>query len=185
MKHPGCEWGFGLLHQGVHRDWSSALYCFLNMAELSLDVPEPLLLRPLLCLLMIKDESIALVIPIMPLLIVILSRRFIGVVLPGVASFSFSICFPSRCCYSSRVMRFWPPRAYRTSWGRCSFLVSCSNTLSKRWLVRRSASISSVLACRVSSVPLGGRLSTSPCWSCILRGLAWLLLVFLVYTISH
>ena len=30
----------------------------------------------------------------------------------------------------------------------------CSNSLSKRWLVRQSASISSTLAYRVSSVPL-------------------------------
>ena len=29
------------------------------------------------------------------------------------------------------------------------------------------------------------RLSTLPCWSCILGGLAWLLLVFRVDTISH
>ena len=29
-----------------------------------------------------------------------------------------------------------------------------------------------VLACMVSRVPSGGRLSMSPCWSCILGGLA-------------
>ena len=96
VQHPGCEWGFDLLHQGVHRDWSSTFYCFLNKAELLLDVPESLLPRPLLCLLLIKDESIALIIPVVPLLIVILSRVFVGVVLLSVASFSFSICFPRR-----------------------------------------------------------------------------------------
>ena len=43
--------------------------------------------------------------------------------------------------------------------------------------MRRSASTSSVLACTVSNAP-GSRLSTSPGWSCILGGLALLLLVF-------
>ena len=63
--------------------------------------------------------------------------------------------------------------------------MSCSNSLSKRWLVRRSVSILLVLACMVSRVPPGGRLSMSTCWSCIHVGLAWLLLVFRVDTISH
>ena len=43
VQHPGCEPGFSFLYQGVHRDWSSALYCFLHVVELLLDVPEPLL----------------------------------------------------------------------------------------------------------------------------------------------
>ena len=42
----------------------------------------------------------------------------------------------------------------------------------------------SVLACVASNVP-GGRLSTSPGWSYILGGLALLLLVFQVDTISN
>ena len=132
------------------------------MAELLLDVLEPLLPRLLLCLLLIKDGSIALVIPAVPLLIVILSRGFVRVVLPGVASFSFSICFPRRVkvLLFFLVMVFWPPRACRASWGHCICLVSFSNSLSKRWLMRRSASISSILACRASRVPPGGRLST-------------------------
>ena len=96
VQHPDCEWGFNLLHQGVHRDRSSALYCFLHMDELLLDVPEPLLPRPLLRLLLIKGGAIALVIPSVPLLIAILSRGFMRVVLPCVASFSFSVCFPRR-----------------------------------------------------------------------------------------
>ena len=49
--------------------------------------------------------------------------------------------------------------------------------------MRRSASTSSVLACIVSNTP-GGLLSTSPGGSCILGGLALLLLVFRVDTIS-
>ena len=43
VQHPGCELEFSLLHQSVHRDWSSAFYRFLHMAELLLDVPETLL----------------------------------------------------------------------------------------------------------------------------------------------
>ena len=60
---------------------------------------------------------------------------------------------------------------------------SFSNSPIRRLLVRRSASTSSVLACIVSNVP-GGLLTTSPSWSCILGGLALLLLVFRVDTIS-
>ena len=45
VQHPGYEWGFGLLYQSVHGDWSSALYCFLHVADFLLDVlvatPEP------------------------------------------------------------------------------------------------------------------------------------------------
>ena len=48
----------------------------------------------------------------------------------------------SRCRFSSRGMVLRPSRAYRTSWGCCICLVSFSNSLSKRWLVRRSVSIS-------------------------------------------
>ena len=80
VQHPGC-------------DWSSAFYRFLHMAELLLDVPEPLLPRLLPCLLLIKDVPIASVIPTIPLLIAILSRGLVRVMLPGLASFSFSICF--------------------------------------------------------------------------------------------
>ena len=68
---------------------------------------------------------------------------------------------------------------------RCICLLSCTNSSIKHWLVRRSASTSSVLACTVSNAPTGGRLSTLPGWSCILDGLAWLLLVFRVDTISY
>ena len=96
VQHPDCEWGFGLLHQGVHRDWSSALYCFFHVAEFSLDVPEPLLPRPLLCLLLIKYGLIAFVVPAMPLLVVILSGGLVRTMIRGVTSFSFSICFSMR-----------------------------------------------------------------------------------------
>ena len=96
VQHPGCERVFSLLYQGVHRDWSSALYCFLHVVELLLDVPEPLLPRPLLCLLLIKDGPIAFIVPALPLLIVILSEGLVRVMLPGMTSFSFFICFLMR-----------------------------------------------------------------------------------------
>ena len=96
VQHPGCEQGFSLLRQSVHRDWSSAFYRFLHMVELLLDVPEPLLPILLPCLLLIKDGSIASVVPTVSLLIAILSRGLVRVMLPGLASFSFSICFSRR-----------------------------------------------------------------------------------------
>ena len=50
--------------------------------------------------------------------------------------------------------------------------------------MRRSDSTSSVLVCIVSNAP-GGQLSALPGWSCILGGLALLLLGFRVDTISN
>ena len=96
VQHPDCEWGFGLLYKSVHGDWSSALYCFLHVANLLLDVPEPLLPQPLLCLLLIKDGPITFVVPALPLLIVVLFEGLVRIMLPGVASFSFSISFSTR-----------------------------------------------------------------------------------------
>ena len=133
------------------------------MADFLLDVPEPLLPQPVLYLLLIKDGPIAFVVHALPLLIEVLSGGLVRIMLPGVASFSFSIASRrgSRCC-SSRVTGFWPFRAYRVSWGRCICLVSSSNSFSKCWLVMRSASTSSVLTCTISNMPQGGWLSTSP-----------------------
>ena len=76
VQHPGGEWGFGLLYQGVHGDWSSAFYRYLYVANFLLDVPEPLLPRPLL--------------------VAILSGGLVRIMLPGVASFPFSIRFSTR-----------------------------------------------------------------------------------------
>ena len=75
-RHPVGEWRLGLLHQGVHEDWSSAFYCYLHVANFLLDVPEPLLQRPLL--------------------VAILSGGLVRIMLPGVASFPFSIRFSTR-----------------------------------------------------------------------------------------
>ena len=96
VQHPGCEWGFGFLYQGVHRDWSSALYRFLHVADFLLDVSKPLLPRPLPCLLLIKDGPIVFIVPALPLLIAILSRRLVRIMLLGVTSLSFSIRFSIR-----------------------------------------------------------------------------------------
>ena len=101
VQHPGCEWGFGLLYQGVHGDWNSALCCFLHVADFFLDVPKPLLPRLLLCLLLlcillIKDGPIAFVVPALPLLIAVLSEGLVRIMLTGVTSFSFSICLSTR-----------------------------------------------------------------------------------------
>ena len=76
VQHPGGEWRLGLLHQGVHGDWSSAFYRYLHMADFLLDVPEPFLPRPLL--------------------VAILSKGLVRIMLPGVASFPFSIRFSTR-----------------------------------------------------------------------------------------
>ena len=76
MQHPDGEWRFGLLHQGVHGDWSSTLYRYLHVANLLLDVLEPLLPRPLL--------------------VAILSGGWVRIMFPGVASFSFSIRFSTK-----------------------------------------------------------------------------------------
>ena len=96
VQHPGGEWRFGLLYQSVHGDWSSDLYRFLHVADFLLDVPESLLPRPLLCLLLIKEGLIAFVVPAMPHIVAIFSRGLVRIMLPGAASFSFSIRFSMR-----------------------------------------------------------------------------------------
>ena len=96
MRHPDCVWGFGWLYQGVNGDWSSVLYCFLHVAYFLLYVPEPLLPRLLLCLLLIKDGPIAFAVPTLPLLIAVLSGGLVRIMLHGVSSFSISIRFSTR-----------------------------------------------------------------------------------------
>ena len=76
VHHPGGEWRLGLLYQGVHGDWSSAFCRYLHVDDFLLDVPEPLLPRPLL--------------------VTILSRGLVRIILPGVASCPFSIRFSMR-----------------------------------------------------------------------------------------
>ena len=76
VQHPGGELGFGLLYHGVHGDLSSAFYRYLHVADFLLDVSEPLLPPPLL--------------------VAILSGGLVRIILPGVASFPFSIRFSTR-----------------------------------------------------------------------------------------
>ena len=64
------------------------------MAELLLDVLEPLLPLPLPYFLL--DGTIAYVVPAMPVLIAILSEGFVRIMLPSLASLSLSICFSRR-----------------------------------------------------------------------------------------
>ena len=76
VQHPDGEWRFSLLHQGVHGDWSSAFYRYLHVADFLLDVPEPLLPRPLL--------------------VAIISGGLVRIMLPSATSFPFSIRFSMR-----------------------------------------------------------------------------------------
>ena len=76
VQHPSDEWGFGLLYQGVYGEWGSAFYRYLHVADLLLDVSEPLLPRPLL--------------------VAILSGGLVRITLLCVASFPFSIRFLTR-----------------------------------------------------------------------------------------
>ena len=76
VQHPNGEWRFGFLHQGIHGDWSSAFYRYLHVADFLLNVPEPLLPRPLL--------------------VAILSGGLVRIMLPGATSFLFSIRFLTR-----------------------------------------------------------------------------------------
>ena len=76
VQNPDGEWGFDLLYQSVHGDWSSAFYRYLHVADFLLDVPEPLLPRSLL--------------------VAILSGGLVKIMLPNVASFTFSIHFLTR-----------------------------------------------------------------------------------------
>ena len=76
VQHLDAEWRFGLLHQGVHGDWSSTFYRYFHVANFLLDVPEPFLPPPLL--------------------VAILSGGLVRIMIPGVASFPFSIRFSTR-----------------------------------------------------------------------------------------
>ena len=76
MQHPCSEWGFSLLHQGIHGDWDLALHYLLHLVELFLDVFEalfPVVLSPLL----VVWEEIA------PLPLPILTLHFFILTIPG------------------------------------------------------------------------------------------------------
>ena len=122
---------------------------YLHVADFLLDVPEPLLPRPLL--------------------VAILSEGLVRIMLPGVASFTFSIRFSTRV----EVLFFSGNRVLVFSGLSCLLGVSylpgeLFQLFQQVLVVTRSASTSSVLACTVSNAPPGGLLSTPPAWSCIL-----------------
>ena len=76
VQHPGGEWRFGFLYQGVHGDWSLVFYRYLHVVDFLLDVLEPFLPRPLL--------------------VAILSGGLVWITPPAVASFPFFIRFSTR-----------------------------------------------------------------------------------------
>ena len=133
------------------------------MAELLLDVLEPLLPRSFPYPLLIRG--------LLHPLIAIISGGCVGIMLLGSVGFSFFVNVSRNVMVLFFFLRNGTAAfaALRAPCGHCICLVSSSSSLSKHWLVRRSASISSILACRASS---GGRISRSPCWSCALGGLA-------------
>ena len=157
------------------------------MAELLLDALEPLLPCSLPHSLLRKGRFIVSDVRPEYCLIALFSGGQVRLVPPGSTRFCFYFCLSGRVevWLLSLGVVLLPSWACRTSCGRCICLVSCSTSLIKRWLVRWSASISFVLSCIVSSAPAKGQLSKLPCWSCILGGLMWLLLVFRVDTINY
>ena len=92
--YPGLKWGFSLLHQGIYGNGSSAFHSFPHVAKLVLDVSEVLLPQPFPYIRLIKDGSIAYVVPTGNPLIVVLSWGLIRIVLLSLTSFSFSVSFP-------------------------------------------------------------------------------------------
>ena len=79
-----------MLYQRVHGDRSSSFHCFPHVAELLLDVPETLFLRPFPYLRLIKGGSIASVGPTgNPLIAVLWGLIMIGLL--GSTSFFFSV----------------------------------------------------------------------------------------------
>ena len=143
VQQPDGEWRFSLLYQGVHGDWSSALYRFLHVTDFLLDVPEPLLPRPLL--------------------VAIISRGLVRIMLSGVASFSSSIRFSTRV----EVLLFSGNRVLIFSGLSrllgASYLPGELLQFFQQMLVGDAERLHpSVLACTVSNAPPGGWLSTPP-----------------------
>ena len=92
----GCERGLSLLHQGVHRVWSSALYDFLNVADLLLDALEPLLPRSLPHSLLRRGWFIVSDVPPECCLVELFSGGQVRLVPPGSTGFCFYSCLSER-----------------------------------------------------------------------------------------
>ena len=111
-------------------------------------------------ILLIKDGSIASVVPTRHSLIAILSGGFVGIRLLGLASFSFSV----NISRNDVLLLFFL---------RALHLLGEFPQVSQQTMVGETECLHLVtLACRVSRASLGGRLFRSPCWSCALGGLA-------------
>ena len=142
----------------MHGDWGSTFYNLLHVAELLLDVLELVLLLDVLELvlprlfplpLLIRGWLITSVVLAWHPLIATISRGYVGIMPLDSTIFSSSINVSGgapRCCFSSCGMVLRPSRACCASCGRCPCLVSFANSLSRRLLKRRSASISLLAA---------------------------------------
>ena len=109
---PGCPWRLEIIPLPL-----------LHVVDFLLDVPEPLLPRPLLVAILSGG--------------LLRSCSLVWLVSPSLSASRQG----SRCCFS-HVIGFWSFWACHVSWGRRIFLVSCSNSFSKCWFVARSASTS-------------------------------------------
>ena len=93
VLYPGCELGFRLLYQSIHGDWGSTFYSLLHVAELLLDVLEPLLPRLFPFPLLIRGWLITSVVPAKHPLIATISGGYVGIIPRSSAIFSSSVNF--------------------------------------------------------------------------------------------
>ena len=91
MQYLGHERGFRLLYQSIHGDWGSYFYSLFHVAELLLDVLEPMLPRWFFLPLLTRGWLFASVIPFKNSLIAIVSGGYVGIMPPGPAIFSSSV----------------------------------------------------------------------------------------------
>ena len=88
MQQSSRERGFRLLYQRIHGNWGSTLHSLLHVAELLLDVLEPLLPRFFPLPLLIRGWLLASVVPARHSLIATIFEGYIGIMPPSLAIFS-------------------------------------------------------------------------------------------------
>ena len=91
MQHSSREQGFRLMYQSIHGNWGSTLHSLLHVAELLLDVLEPLLPRLFPLPLLIRGWLLASVVPARHSLMATISKGYIRIMPPGLAIFSSSV----------------------------------------------------------------------------------------------
>ena len=91
VQNPDREWGFRLLYQSLHLYWGPALYGFLYVVELLLDASETLFPRLCSPFRLAGDWIVAFVVPTLRLPVVVVTSGSVGVMLLGLAIFSFSV----------------------------------------------------------------------------------------------